>query len=216
MGGCETDTVSVEGADQHQYMQSNVWNIRGCAGLFIPERPVVIRLRLSGRLKLVMSQCHFYSSGNVFKPSSTLWLHNCLLYSCRVPSLTMLSGPRKGIFFLCTQLRLPNIFRILFFPVLGIRMFLTLQDPDLDPSVRSTDSDTSLFSFQRTEIMLAKEDLTQYFSKEIKLLGLKIVCLRVSYKKAKKHFFASIKSLKKGVGSGYVSQRYGSGSTPKH
>jgi hypothetical protein len=46
--------------------------------------------------------------------------------------------------------------------------------------------------------------------------------LRVSYKKKyeKRNFFASLKSLKKGVrfgvGSGFVSQRYGCGSAPKH
>jgi hypothetical protein len=45
----------------------------------------------------------------------------------------------------------------------------------------------------------------------------KIICLRVNYKKKdeEKNFFATLKSLTKGVGSGYVIQRYGSGSAPK-
>ncbi len=54
---------------------------------------------------------------------------------------------------------------------------------------------------------------TQTFSKKWKFLRLKIICLRVSYKKQiwKNFFFlASLKSLKKGVGSesGPFSQRY--------
>ncbi len=43
---------------------------------------------------------------------------------------------------------------------------------------------------------------------------MKIMCLWASYEKnyeKKNIFFASIKSLKKGVGSGSISQRYGSG-----
>ncbi len=43
--------------------------------------------------------------------------------------------------------------------------------------------------------------------------GLKIMCLQVSYEKKKNNFFAALKSLKKGAGSGvgsrFVSQRYG-------
>ncbi len=37
----------------------------------------------------------------------------------------------------------------------------------------------------------------------------KIMCLRVIYKKKYETFFASLKSLKKGIGSGSISQRYG-------
>jgi hypothetical protein len=54
------------------------------------------------------------------------------------------------------------------------------------------------------------------------LKRLKIVCLRVMYKKNMKKFifFASLKSLKKevgsGVGSGFISQRYGSGNPDPH
>ncbi len=44
------------------------------------------------------------------------------------------------------------------------------------------------------------------------------MCLWASYKKKiyKKFFFASLKSLKKGVGSGSISQRYGSGDPDPH
>jgi hypothetical protein len=44
------------------------------------------------------------------------------------------------------------------------------------------------------------------------------MCLRVSNKKKnmKKNFFGILKSLKKGVGSGSVSQRYGSADPDPH
>ncbi len=61
-----------------------------------------------------------------------------------------------------------------FTEVLGIRMFLALQDPDR--IVGGTDPDPSL-----SEIMLAKQDfVTQICSQKIKFLKLKIMCLRVS------------------------------------
>ncbi len=44
------------------------------------------------------------------------------------------------------------------------------------------------------------------------------MCLRESFKKKimKFFFFAYLKSLKKGVGSGYISQRYGSADPYPH
>ncbi len=66
---------------------------------------------------------------------------------------------------------------------------------------------------------LQKRILTQNFSKEIKFLILKIMCLRASFKKNFLFFFASFKSLKKvgsGVGSGSVFQRCGSADMDPH
>ncbi len=69
-------------------------------------------------------------------------------------------------------------------------MFLGL--PDSDPLVRGTDPDPSL--------------LTQYFSKKVKFLRLKID--KGQKDEEKKYFYTSLKSLKKGVGSGTISQSY--------
>jgi hypothetical protein len=67
--------------------------------------------------------------------------------------------------------------------------------------------------------MFANYNLTQNYDLKSSRLKerLKIMCLHVSYKEkyAKRYIFAPLKSLKKGVGSGSVSQRCGSGSAPK-
>ncbi len=98
--------------------------------------------------------------------------------------------------------------------VLGIRMFLGRQDPD--PLVRGTDPAPGSFLFLK--YCLQNRILTQHSSR-IDFLRLKVMCLWVSYKKKiwKKNiiFFASLKSLKRGVESGSISQRCGSGSAPK-
>ncbi len=74
-----------------------------------------------------------------------------------------------------------------------------------------------------SEIMLAKQDFNKKFLGKIKFLRLKIMCLWLSYKQKKcvenNFVFASLKSLKKevgsriGPGSGFISQRYGSTDT---
>jgi hypothetical protein len=56
--------------------------------------------------------------------------------------------------------------------------------------------------------------LTQNFSKKLNFLDCRqYACGQVIRKKYEKYFFASVKSVKKGVGygSGSISQRYGSG-----
>ncbi len=106
------------------------------------------------------------------------------------------------------------------FRIRRIGMFLGL--PDLDPLVRCTIRiRLQILPFShKGGYNACKIKFNTKFYQKIKFLRLKIMCLRVSYqkkirKKLKK--FASLKSLKKGVGSwsGSVSQRYGSGSAPK-
>ncbi len=110
-------------------------------------------------------------------------------------------------------------------PVLGIRirirMFLGLQDPD--PLVRGPDPDPdpSLFSL----MCLAEwndackiKNLTQNLNKKFNFFDWRLcVCGQVKRKKYEKKYFSlvSLKSRNKwvgsGVGSGSISQRYGSG-----
>ncbi len=104
-------------------------------------------------------------------------------------------------------------------------MFLGLPDPDPDPFVRGivrgTDLDPapvpSLFScVVRTEIMPVKQNFNTKFKQKINFFRLKTMCLLASYKKKyEEHFFfSSLKSMKKGVGSGVRSgsrSSYGSG-----
>ncbi len=98
-----------------------------------------------------------------------------------------------------------------------IHMFLGHQDPDLDPLVRGTDPDPDSSLFWNNA---CKIGFWHKFEQKIKFLRLKIMCLCVSCKKKiwEKFFFASLKSLKKGVvsgvgsvsGAGSISQGCGS------